>query len=298
MKPLIPAVFGLFLFCNLDVQAQGWTVGGNDLATNGRLGTNNDVDVLFESNNAVRGRLTKKGVWVFGTSAPTAAVNIGSAEAQDGLKIQVGNAVKLLVDDAGGTSVGGGATPPADGLLVAGNTGFGATPGSYKVKVVHGTFGMNIENVTTGDDWELWSNSGGLSIYADGSFRGNFSKSTGAYTAISDDRFKTNVQAMPAVLAKIRQLQPSTYQFQQDGLLSDGSVAYGFIAQDVATVFPHMVQHHYDHERGLDAYTMDYSGFGVLAIKAIQELQDNVTSLEARIADLEAALQGYRRLAQ
>jgi hypothetical protein len=72
--------------------------------------------------------------------------------------------------------------------------------------------------------------------------------------------------------------------------MPDATVASGFMAQDLEEVFPHMVQYHIDPDRGLDAYTMDYSGFGVLAIKAIQEMRQNVSTLEARIVELEAAL--------
>ncbi len=65
-----------------------------------------------------------------------------------------------------------------------------------------------------------------------------------------------NVEPMPSVLAKISQLKPSTYQYHQDGLMADATVMYGFMAQDVAMVFPHMVRHHVDYERQLEAYTI------------------------------------------
>ena len=295
MRTAIRVVVCLLLFASVHAMAQGWTVGGNNLSGNGRVGSNNNFDVLFETNNAVRGRVTRTGTWALGSvTAPTAMVHIGSAAGQDPLKVQVGSELKLFVDDLGGTSIGGTATPPANGLLVTGNTGLGADPGSYKVKIRHGTFGFNIENATTLDDWEFWANSGGLSLYANGAFRGNFNPSTGAYTSVSDERVKMNIQAMPPVLDKVSRLKPSTYQSHQDGLMADSTVRYGFVAQDVATMFPHLVENHFDYERGLDVYTMDYSGFGVIAIKAIQEMQQNVDALESRIKELEAALGSVR----
>jgi hypothetical protein len=52
-----------------------------------------------------------------------------------------------------------------------------------------------------------------------------------------------------------------------------------------------------DQERGLDTYLLNYSGFGAIAIKGIQELQQTIqdqrqeiTSLEERLATLETAL--------
>jgi Chaperone of endosialidase len=283
MKNFMRGSLLLLLLVNASAMAQNWTVTGNNLSTNGRLGTNNSRDVLFETNNAVRGKVTRTGLWGFGINTPTGRVHIGSAAGQNPLNVQVGADMKLFVDAAGGTSIGGVAIPPVNGLLVAGNTGVGALPGSYKFKVTHGTFGFNIENATTLDDWELWTNSGGLSLYANGNFRGNFNPTTGAYTAVSDERAKTNIQAMPAVLDKVKRLKPSTYQMLQGDVLEDPTEAYGFVAQDVATVFPHLVSYHYDGERHLDSYSMDYAGFGVLAIKAIQELEARVAALEAEL---------------
>lgn len=278
--------------------AQNWTVGGNNLSAHGRLGTNTNYHVIFETKNTERGRLTNNGFWGFGITSPTARVHINAPSGQNPLKVQANGQLKLFVHSGGGVSIGSNPTPapPANGLKVAGNTGIGGDPGSYKVKIIHGTFGFNIENATTTDDWEFWSNSGGLSLYANGAFRGNFNPATGAYTAVSDERFKTNIQAMPSVLKKVNQLKPSTYQFKQDTPDTKHSTpSYGFIAQDVMEVFPHLVTHHVDKERGIDAYTLDYSGFGVVAIKAIQELQQNISTLENRIVQLEAALEAVTK---
>lgn len=291
MKKITLMLLSLLLLGSFKLEAQNWVVGGNNLSANGRLGANNDFSVIFETKNTERGRLTNYGYWGFGTTAPNAKVHIKGATGQTPLKVQVNNVSKLIVHkDGGGVSIGSDTPGPANGLLVAGNTGIGAGPGSYKVKITHATFGFNIENATTKDDWEFWSNSGGLSLYANSAFRGNFDPNTGAYSAVSDERLKTNIQAMPSVLEKVNQLKPSTYQFKQDNPDSKNNIAsYGFIAQDVAEVFPHLVTHHVDKERGIDAYTLDYSGFGVLAIKAIQELQQTISTLQNRIAQLEAA---------
>ena len=55
--------------------------------------------------------------------------------------------------------------------------------------------------------------------------------------------------------------------------------------------------HNVDPARKLEVYTMNYSGFGVLAIKGVQELQaiveeqkEKIATLEERINKLETAL--------
>ena len=47
----------------------------------------------------------------------------------------------------------------------------------------------------------------------------------------------------------------------------------GFMAQDVQPFFPELVYQRYDREITKPVLTMDYSGLGVIAIKALQEQQ-------------------------
>jgi uncharacterized small protein (DUF1192 family) len=65
---------------------------------------------------------------------------------------------------------------------------------------------------------------------------------------------------------------------------------YGLIAQDVEPLFPEVLTHNRVDGSQDDMYTMNYSAFGVLAIKAIQEQQQQINTLQDRIAKLEAAL--------
>ncbi|HEX8529365.1 MAG TPA: tail fiber domain-containing protein, partial [Cytophagales bacterium] len=163
-----------------------------------------------------------------------------------------------------------------------------------------GSFGYNLES-PTGDDWEQWvTGNGNLMLYANGYVRGTFNVATGAYASASDARLKTDIQPMTPVLDQINQLKPTTYHFKTDGpadARTDAPLEYGFLAQDVEKVFPSLVSHHVDQERGLDAYLLNYGGFGTIAIKGIQELQQTIqdqrqeiTSLEERLATLETAL--------
>ena len=189
-------------------------------------------------------------------------------------------------------------------LTNTGNWGFGTTsPGIYKARVRHVGAGFNIERSSNNNDWELFISSANLALYYNGTgnFRGQFNSVTGAYTSVSDKRLKTNIKPMATMLDKINQLKPSTYQFKNT---TDNQEHNGFLAQDVLKVFPGMVDHAVDQERNLDVYTMDYSGFGVIAVKGIQELQPiieeqkkineeqklTILALEDRLATLEAAM--------
>ena len=163
-----------------------------------------------------------------------------------------------------------------------GNVGIGTLPGFYKMKVLNEGYGLNLEQVSTGNDWELWvSGANSLSLFYNEQFRGVFSSIDGAYSSNSDERLKTNIKPMPSVLDKINQLKPTTYQFKA-GRDTEGKnpESYGFLAQDVLKIFPHLVSHHIAKERGVDTYTLDYSGFSVIAIKAIQELMKKTSEIE------------------
>jgi hypothetical protein len=182
-----------------------------------------------------------------------------------------------------------------DDLFAGSHVGIGTgSVGSFKLKVSHGSFGFNIENHSNGNDWEQVILTSNLELYFNGAFRGSFSSTNGVYSAVSDERLKSNVQAMSAVLPKINQLKPVTYQFKNT---SDQTAYGGFIAQEVQKVFPSLVTHNVNAERGLDLYSLDYTGFGVIAIKGIQELQQTIqeqqkkiTTLEDRITKLEAVI--------
>lgn len=176
-----------------------------------------------------------------------------------------------------------------------GKLGLNTAPGQYMLKIIpdFGARGLDLQNPQTNNDWELFPGGGPLEVWFNNNFRGSFSSTSGAYSSISDERLKTNINPMGAMLEKIRQLKPSTYQFKN---ATDKQDYNGFIAQDVMKLFPGMVTHNVNPERNLDIYTMDYSQFGVLAIKGIQELlpvvekqKEQIATLEDRLAKLEAA---------
>jgi hypothetical protein len=187
-------------------------------------------------------------------------------------------------------------------INTAGKVGINNTDaGNYMLRIKQSSsFGFNMES-TNGNDWEQWvASTGELVLWANGASKGSFSPASGAYSSVSDERAKTDIQPIASILDKINQLKPATYHFKTDGsstARSDSPLEYGFIAQDVEKVFPSLVSHQIIPERNIDAYTLNYSGFGAIAIKGIQELQQTIqnqrqeiTTLAERLATLETAL--------
>jgi hypothetical protein len=155
-------------------------------------------------------------------------------------------------------------------------------------------FGLNLEDNDTDNDWEFYCTSAALALYFNGSYRGQFDGTTGAYTSVSDRKLKTDIQSMGSVLDKVMALQPSRYEFLDQNPTHRKSL--GFIAQDVQPLFPELVYEAKEKERGVDLLTLDYAGFGIVAIKAIQEQQKVIESQQAQIKTLEERLSRLEQL--
>jgi hypothetical protein len=80
------------------------------------------------------------------------------------------------------------------------------------------------------------------------------------------------------------------YRFNNQAV-SDNRKFIGMIAQDVLPLFPEAVYQHSGKNDGTDDFlTLDYTSFGVIAVKAIQEQQQTIRTLEDRINKLEAVI--------
>ena len=124
-----------------------------------------------------------------------------------------------------------------------------------------------------------------LNFYSNGSLRSNIDRVTGVYTALSDRRMKKEITPLTPVLKSIMQLPAYKYKYKDAG--PDDRKSIGFMAQDVQPFFPELVYQRYDREITKPVLTMDYAGFGILAIKAIQEQQQQIEAKDANIKVLE-----------
>jgi Tfp pilus assembly protein PilN len=96
---------------------------------------------------------------------------------------------------------------------------------------------------------------------------------------------------MQPVLPLLMKLNPAYYQFNWQQQNEQRQI--GLLAQEAYQLFPELVS--YSKEK--DLYKMNYAGFSTVAIKAIQEQQQQIEELEnknealkARLEKLEAAV--------
>jgi Chaperone of endosialidase len=105
---------------------------------------------------------------------------------------------------------------------------------------------------------------------------------------------KKNIEELSPVLGKILQLKAKQYQFIDAGETTKKST--GFISQEVVDLFPELVN---SFKRSAEDPTLyfglNYAGFSVIAIKAIQEQQQQIQSQQQTIDAQNKKLEDFEK---
>ncbi len=136
------------------------------------------------------------------------------------------------------------------------------------------------------NDWTFYvlNGTGNMSLTRNGAVVGTFA-SNGIYTA-SDRRLKRDIEPLDPVLSRLLTLRTKKYNY----IASDNpEKSIGFVAQDVKKHFPELVLDG-PMDEGEAVMQVNYAGFGVLAIKAIQEQQDQIDRQGQRIEAQEESI--------
>lgn len=137
--------------------------------------------------------------------------------------------------------------------------------------------------------WHLFHSGSHYSFDNDGVRYAYVESGTGNYIQPSDRELKDNIESIELITDKIVKLRPVRYNYIGSDSKEKRST-YGFIAQEVLESFPSLVHYGENGELGLA-----YSEFGVIAIKAIQEQQQKIDELEARIQKLEELINNIQK---
>jgi hypothetical protein len=146
---------------------------------------------------------------------------------------------------------------------------------------------------------------GSIAIQQDGSFYCSSSTAYkpggGSWAASSDERIKTVIGAYSAGLDEIVQLNPIIYSYKGNdtpGRLEEsphyqaavaGTEYVGFIAQDLAKIFPDMVSSHegyIDGRKVTDLKSVDVSSLIYALVKACKELKQELDELKSHVDSL------------
>jgi hypothetical protein len=107
-------------------------------------------------------------------------------------------------------------------------------------------------------------------------------------SAISDQRLKENIRDLDAGLAEVLSLKPRKFDWKE-GKGQDKKDVRGFIAQEFEQVFPDLIDEWKDPApEGEEPYKSVRQDLIPVLVKAIQEQQAMIKSLEAKVAALES----------
>jgi hypothetical protein len=148
--------------------------------------------------------------------------------------------------------------------------------------------GLSFQDNTVNQDWHM-THGFALRFHYGNTLRSFINATTGAYTVGSDKRLKDNINLLSPVLARVKDLAVSTYHYKSDKTKES---TIGLIAQEAKELFPELIS--YSEVDSL--YGVNYAGFSMVAIKAIQEQQALIDGQQTRINDLEARLARLEQL--
>ncbi len=138
---------------------------------------------------------------------------------------------------------------------------------------------IRIENDTDTDNWDWEIGNTFLNLSFNGVLKGSYDTG-GNYTNTSDRRLKEEITSLKdGALSSILNLTPSSYFYTRDVNAENRTI--GFIAQEVQEYFPPLVKEN-DNEDS-DFLGVHYAGVGVVAVKAIQEQNQEIRKFKADI---------------
>jgi trimeric autotransporter adhesin len=157
--------------------------------------------------------------------------------------------------------------------------------------------GLRLERVTNSNHWDLGTNTSNLfELDYNGVTKGFFSTVDGSYSPVSDERMKKDINNVGTIMPSVMKLRAKTYHYNDNK--AGERLSYGFIAQEVEKLFPEFVVSAGPEERR----ALSYQNFSVIAIKALQEQQEQMDVLKTenkilkeKMEKLEAVIEAIQQ---
>lgn len=175
----------------------------------------------------------------------------------------------------------------SDGFMLVGATSTAQGSGNGNKLVPNG--GLYVVNAATNDGFSYYNSTAGAYRFYVGS-NGTINATNTTISAISDQRFKENIRDLDDGLNLIIALKPRKFDWKE-GKGKDIKDDRGFIAQEFEQVFPDLIDEWKDPApEGEEPYKSVRQDLIPVLVKAIQELNAKVETLEAQNAAFEARL--------
>jgi len=263
----VPADDGTMIYAN---SSGNVGIGTTTMTRNLNVSGSNAAVGVNLNNSGTSGRSYS----IFSTNSSASAV--GALAFYD----DTAGAYRAVIDSSGNLLVGNAAQVWDERILGYRSTnnvvgGFYSTSSSYTSSVIRCQ-----TETAAGTGWYLFEGraAGGSFQYG---IRGN------GTVATSDERRKKNIEPARSYLQDICSIPVVKYNWKTD--LDDAPKELGWIAQDVAKVFPNMVVTHHDGPNDdQEVLLLKKEVFLPMLMKCIQEQQQMIETLQAKVAALEA----------
>jgi hypothetical protein len=152
------------------------------------------------------------------------------------------------------------------------------------------SYGPNLNlrfNIQGGDTFNTKNGGSGTPMYLNYSGNGAIYAGAGAAVTLyagSDERIKENINVVESTLDKVLQLIPKTFNYKET---RNNNLYYGFIAQDVETIFPELVKtaegismcndEEIENQKSIESFGLVWAS---ILTKAIQELKAEINELK------------------
>jgi hypothetical protein len=245
----------------------GANTNGQTLMVNNPSGTAAGIQLFQDGNES----------WVISNPASTTSLTFAASGNE---RMRLTNDGKLLVGTTASTSGASRLAVLDGGVSTVGIEAF-ANSGSFAGNIYIAYANRNTTNGSF-NAYTYFNAGAGTTrfIVADS---GSCFNSTGTYGSFSDIKIKENIVDASPKLDKLNQVRIVNYN-----LIGDETKQLGVIAQELEQIFPGMVNETIDRNKegkdlGTKTKSVKYSVFVPMLIKAIQELNAKVTSLEAQL---------------
>jgi hypothetical protein len=259
----------------------------------GKAADGNSFLVFATGNDTERMRITSTGNVAIGTTSPFAGAKLQVKTATNiNVAFQTGTAdtsgIKLnAFNDAADTNIP---------IELNGSIMILKTNETERMRILSGgdielkSYGGNTNlkfQISGGDQFNTRNGSSGTPMYLN--LQGNGAIYAGAGPAAtlyagSDERIKENINVVDSTLDKVMQLIPKTFNYKE---VKNNNLYYGFIAQDMESVFPELVKtadgitmcndEEIEGQKSIEPFGLVWAS---ILTKAIQELTQKVNALE------------------
>jgi hypothetical protein len=250
--------------------------------------------------NAI-GALNYKGTWDANANSPALASSVGTK----GDYYVVSTAGSTTLNGISNWGVGdwaafngsvwqrveGGADLNGVNLTVTGITALGAATAPVYGAAVRITSGLELHstqqlNIAAGNPaaaFEWVQRAGqGIDFYITNATVLASLSAAGVWTNASDARYKENIRPVSYGLAEVMQLQPRAYN-----MIDSKQEQIGFIAQEVQSILPELVETKTNSITDEERMTLSYGQMSAVLVKAIQELKAELDQTKAELQTLK-----------